>query len=152
MKNYTWEHCSVHDVSYNGGNYLYSLVCDYERYLKDFGFITLDEFIKDWKCVTYKAYSELQIGDFVYSPHGLRYKVMDTPYESDDETCLYMEVAPEREDGSFDESGKSNEVIQDGDVYSENVIHDHYRWKKKINRGEERVCPILITKTNQPQS
>lgn len=152
MKNYTWAHSNANDVSYNGANYLYSVLLDYERYIRDFGYIPLDDFIKDWKCVTYKAFSELRPGDFVYTPYGHRYKVIEEAYESDDETSLYIEVAEEKEDGSFDESGRSNQIVQTGDVYSENVIHEHYRWKQKIRRGEEKLCPILITKTNQPQS
>ena len=150
--NFTWEHYdNVLDVNNNGPNYLLSLIYDYEKYMRDFGFITMREFIKGCKCITRKTFERLQVGDFVYTPDGRRFVVAEEPWEADDEISLFVEVA--KTDDISINTFKNTITMQSGDLYSEDVIHEHYRWKKKINReSEESLCPILITKTNQPQS
>lgn len=151
--NYTWETSDLSDVHNNGPGYMYSLICDYERYVRDFGYIPISLFIEGWKCITWKSFGQLIPGDYVYTPQGVRYIVMEEPYESDDEMYLYVEVTKERDDGSFDMSGRSNETLQTGDLYCEDVFHADYRRKKiKIKESEEKIWPILITKTNPPQS
>ena len=152
MDNYTWTNCTIGDVSNNGANYMYSLLCDYERYIKDFGYITVQEFLPLWTCITYKSFAKLQVGDSVYLPGGIELIVMDDPFESDDETSLYVEVVQVKEDGTFDDTGNSNEVLNTGDLYSSPVPHKDYLWRKIKKESEELLCPILITKTNQPQN
>ena len=152
MENYTWTNATLGDVSSNGANYMYSLLCDYEKYLKDFGYITIQDFLPRWTCITYKSFEKLYVGDSVYDCVGNEYIVMDEPYESDDETYLYIEVAKLREDRSFDDTGSSNDTFQSGDLYKSPVIHGDYLWKKIKKEREEQLCPILITKTNQPQN
>lgn len=151
--NCTWENSDLADVHNNGPGYMYSLICDYERYVFDFGYMPVCLFIEGWKCITWETFNQLIPGDYVYTPQGVRYLVMETPYESDDEMYLYVEATKERDDGSFDLSGRSNETLQTGDLYSENVIHEDYHTKKaKLKESEEKICTILITKTNQAQS
>lgn len=152
MENYTWINATIGDVSSNGTNYMYSLLCDYQQYLKNFDYITIQDFLPQWTCITYKSFTKLYIGDSVYDCVGNEYIVMDTPYESDDETHLYIEVVQLKEDKTFDDTGASNQVMQTGDLYSEPVTHKDYKWRKRKIEREEKICPILITKTNQHQS
>ena len=145
---YTWEHCTMKDLIDYGANYLYAFMCDYERYNHFYGFISVADFLRGWKCVTPDSLASLKRSDNVYDAKGVRYKVTEDSSNYDD--CIFIEVIRQLDDGSF--SG-TTEMIAMGDVYSEDVIHDDFRWKKRINReSEETICPILITKTNQPQS
>lgn len=150
----TWTSATLSDVTENGANYMYSLMCDYERYIHSFGYIPVAVFIKGWTCITYKEFEALVPGDIVFTPQGIKYITVDYPYESDDETHLYIEVVVLKDDGSYDDTGHSNEVLQSGDLYSDSVTHHDYRRRKlRLNKeSEEPLCPILITKTNQAQS
>ena len=57
------------------------------------------------------------------------------------------------DDGSYDDTGRYNEVLQTGDIYEDNITHkDYLRKSLKRKESEEPLCPILITKTNPPQS
>ena len=150
---YTWSGATLNDVSLQGANYLFSLFYDYEQYVKNYGYISIENFLHQWTCITYHAFQSLSVGESVYTPDGSECIVMDTPYESDDESYLLIEVARIEEDGKFDDTGWSNETFQTGDLYNKPVAHYDYTWKNKINRErEEKICPILITKTNQLQS
>ena len=149
----TWVAANLSDVSDNGPNYMYSLLCDYERYIKNFGFIPVELFLSNWTCVTYKKFELLGPGDIVYTPQGVPYVIVDDPYESDDEVSLYVEAVKMNDDGSYDDTGRYNEVLQTGDIYEDNITHKDYARKSlKRKESEEPLCPILITKTNQPQS
>lgn len=146
---YSWANCTMSDVNENGRGYPYTLIFDYERYVKDFGFIPVNDFIKGWTCITRDSFGSLGLTDIVYDCNGNKYVVMDEPYESDDEEYLYVEVRKVDEDGEVQSSG---ETLCTGDLYSENAIHQDYHWKKIKQKGEEKLCPILITKTNQLQN
>ena len=151
MSNCTWNHLS--DVYDNGANYMYSLLCDYDKYMQHYGYISLQDFLPSWTCITRKSFSQLSIGESVYAPNGQEYIIMDEVYESEDETYLYVEVAQVRKDGTFDDTGLSNEILQSGDLYKMPVTHFDYTWKKKKIESEgPPLCPILITKTNQHQN
>lgn len=150
--NETWKTATLSDVSDNGSNYLYSLVCDYERYVKNFGFIPIGLFIQGWTCITYKQFEALNIGDIVYTPQGVAYVVTDEPYESDDEIHLYVECSAMKSDGTYDDTGNNVDVLQSGDIYYTDVTHEDYKRKLIKSESEEPLCPILITKTNPPLS
>ena len=152
MGNMTWEQATLGDVWNNGANYMYSLLCDYERYIKNYGYITVNDFLLQWTCITYDSFASLHVGDIVYDPSGTKYIVMERPWESDDETYLCIEVTTVNKDGTFDRTGSSNETLHTGDLYNEPVTHRDYLWKIRKKESEEALCPILITKTNQPQS
>jgi hypothetical protein len=151
MLTHTWVAATLSDVLDNGPNYMYSLLCDYERYIKNFGFIPVELFLSDWTCITYKNFELLGPGDIVYTPQGVPYVIVDSPYESDDEVSLYIEAVKMNDDGSYDDTGRYNELLQTGDIYEDNITHKDYARKRK-KESEEPLCPILITKTNQPQS
>ena len=151
MSNCTWNHLS--DVYDNGANYMYSLLCDYDKYMQNYGYISLQDFLPSWTCIPHQVFSHLTIGDTVYLPNGAEYIVMDDAYVSDDEIHLYIEITPLKADGSFDDTGSSNETAQSGDLYKMPVTHSDYTWKKKKIESEgPPLCPILITKTNQHQN
>lgn len=138
------------DISYVfdcGPEYMYSLLIDYEKYVKSFGFIPVQDFLEGWKCIAPgSALGELNAGDFVYTDNGSKYKVYDVFISDDD--LPYVDAYPELDDGS---TLKVSTTFPAGTVYSEKVTHKDYYWKK-IKEREESICPILITKTNQPQS
>lgn len=147
-KHYTWETCTIRDILECGPNYLYSLLYDYELYNHHFGYISLTDFLRGWKCVTPDTINLLKPTDIIYDAKGVRYKVTEDPSNYDEN--IFIEAVKQLDDGS---TWGTTEMIGMGDVYSEDVIHEDFRWKKRINReSEEIICPILITKTNQPQS
>lgn len=152
MLNETWNGAELSDVADNGSGYMYSLICDYEQYVKDFGYIDVIEFLQHWTCITFSSFEKLNIGDTVYNCHGKEYIVMDEPYESDDEIWLYIEVAEIKPDGTYDESGCTNDTFATGDLYNAPIQHKDYSWKKIKRESEEPLCPILITKTSQHQN
>ena len=149
----TWEGADLSTVSRDGASYLYSLLCDYERYIDNFHFITIQDFLQGWTCISREDFVNLTCGDRVYTPQGQEYVVMEEPWESDDETCVYVEVTMVKDDGTFDNTGRLNEILCTGDLYACDKIHMDYFYKViKRKESEEPICPILITKTNQPQS
>ena len=148
----TWTSATLSDVCDNGPGYMYSLLCDYERYVRDFGYIPIAMFIPGWNNITYKEFVNLSPSDIVFTPNGIKYIVVDDPYESDDETRMYVEVVKLNDDGSYDDTGKSNETLETGDLYCVSFVHRDYRRKRLKKESEEPICPILITKTNQPQN
>lgn len=153
MLNETWEKAFLSDVADNGPNYMYSLLCDYEQYVKDFGYIDVKVFLQQWTCITFKSFEQLITGDIVYNCTGVKYIVMDESYESDDENILYIEATKVKKDGTFDKTGFANETFMTGDLYTLPIQHKDYSWrKKKRKESEEPLCPILITKTNQLQN
>lgn len=148
-----WEKATLSDVYDNGPGYMYSLLCDYEKYVRDFGYIPINNFIPKWTCISYILFSNLIPGDIVFSPQGTKFIIIDYPFESDDEALLCVEVAILKDDGTYDDTGQYTEILQSGDLYSTDIVHLDYRWKKiKRKESEEPLCPILITKTNQLQS
>ena len=102
MDNLTWTHSNVSDVYNNGANYTYSLLLDYSAYIKNFGYISIEQFLPQWTCITYKSFQNLKKEDIVYDYRGTKFIVMDDPYESDEGTDLYVEVLPLKEDGTID--------------------------------------------------
>jgi hypothetical protein len=152
MDNFTWNNCTVESVSNNGTNYIYNLLYDYEKYVKDYGYVDLNSFIQEWTCIPYMYFAKLCAGDIVYLCNGEKYIIADESYRCDDDTCLYIEAIKAQDDGTFDISDISETMIS-GDLYYAPVIHRDYLWKKKIKKeSEEKLCPILITRTNQLQN
>ncbi len=139
--------CDVYD---NGSNYMLALICDYEKYIETFGYVSVSQFLHGWSCIPRTVFQNLQSGCHVYDPQGRCYRIIEEPYESEDETCMYVKVAHIQEDGVI---SSTTETLATGDIYSEPYIHYDYQWKKQqLKESEEKPCPILITKTSQPQS
>lgn len=149
MTNNTWINCTIDDVLCNGPNYMYSLTCDYERYVRYFGFISIDDFLQGWNCITFSKFANLQIGDAVYSPTGIKYIVIDEVFENvDGVLCVEVKSSLDASSTSF----VNTSFVQAGDVYSDSVTHYQYRTRTVNKNKEEILCPILITKTNQDQN
>lgn len=146
-----WKGNTLADVNDNGQNYLYSLAYDYEKYVQTFGYIPMNLFITDWTCIRYDDFDKLRPGDFVYSSVGTRYKIIDYPFLSDDETTMYVEACRYPDDNTV---YTSTDMLTSGDIYFDSVIHKDFRHRRirKRKEREELLCPILITKTNQPQN
>ena len=136
---------TISDIRNEGINYLHSLICDYQQYIYDFGFIQLLDFVQGWECISLKNFINLEENDIVYDAVGNKYVVYDVPFESDDETCYYVEVSQE-------DDKTNTQIFSSGDLYLSNKFHSDYNWKQRKRKGEEILCPILITKTNPHQS
>lgn len=147
MKRDTWTDAGqVYD---NGPEYTFSLLLDYENYVKDYGAISTKDFLKGWTCICRSSFENFKINDIVYDVNGFKYKVTDQVYY-DDESMPYVEATQIFADGR--ESDYTS-TLYAGDVYSDSKVHtDYYFRRKKLQEGEESICPILITKINQPQN
>lgn len=144
----TFQNATLSDVWSQNAYYMYSLLCDYQKMIIDYGRpMSVGEFLKGWTCITADTFAKLRSGDYVYDCAGTRYIVLEEPYESDDESTLYVECIITDEDGI---ATNRTDILQCGDLYSENYTHQAFRWAKKKKEGD-KLCPILITKTNQLQ-
>lgn len=138
--------CDVYD---NGPNYMFSLICDYEKYVKEFGYISITTFLHGWSCIPRNQFQFLSSGERVYDPQGRCYQVIEDARETDDESYV-VEVAMVKAGGIISDL---TQTLSTGDLYSEEFVHYDYQWKKQqLQESEEKPCPILITKTSQPQS
>lgn len=137
------------EVFDNGHEYTFSLLLDYEKYIEKFGYVSLSKFLKGWTCIARNYFENLKIDDIIYNETGQKHKVISDVY-SDDYNELYVEAV------ELDENGEEHEYpysIYAGTAYSREVPHIDYLYKNRIIReGDKPLCPILITKTNQPQS
>ena len=139
----TFKDATLSDIATNESpNYLYSLLCDYEKFILDYGVISLKEYITTWTCIPRNKFWELEDGDTFYDCCGNMYEAMDAPFESEDENDFYIECALIRPDGIRD---KTTQMLQTGDVYSKPVVNTRQYYTKLKPKGEEKLCPILIT-------
>jgi hypothetical protein len=139
----TFENATLGDVASESANYLYSLLCDYEKFILKYKLIPLKEYIPTWTCIPQEAFCQLVENDYFYDCCGNMYKAIDTPYESDDENDYYIECVQVHSDGTED---SSSQVLQTGDVYaSPRVSHLETLIKLKPEGEKVKLCPILIT-------
>ena len=133
----------------NGPNYSFNLLLDYEEYMESYGFTTIVEFLKGWTCINRYSFENLQIDDIIYDATGCQYKVVGEVIW-DDYNIPYVDakqIYADREESSY------AQAIHAGDAYYDSKVHTDYHYKRKTFRqGDEPICPILITKTNQPQN
>lgn len=120
-------------------NYLYNLIVDYENYMKDYGFIPLDDFILKWNCLLLDDFDKLKPGDIVYDCVGNKLTITDYPYVGDNDIDHYVEA-------------DNGDIYNAGDLYKKDYSSALMDYKKKICEGEKATCPILITKTKQHQN
>ena len=147
-----FSNASLESICDEGKHYLYNLIADYYKAISSFGFMTLEDFIHDWNCIPWAAFSNLPIGTTVYDYNGKPYKTVDYAYEyDDDETSLCVECAPIDDKGFMDT--EHTEIMTCGYLYASPYVNDVYRYMAKKKRKDgEKICPILITKTNQHQN
>ena len=141
-----WKDSTISSMYELGSDYLYGLAIDYERYVKDFGFIPINEFIQGWTCTPPHILETLKKFDNVYDYNGNPLVIAEVNVYNDDD--IFVEVSPLNEDG---EESSYSYILSAGEIYSYNVIHTDYFYKSIKSKGET-LCPILITKTKQPQS
>lgn len=148
-----WKNSTLSDVSDGGPNSLYSLICDYQRATKDYGWMPVDDFVKSWTAIKWKDFENLQEDDIVYDCSGNKWKCIESSYMSDDEMYLNVECARIDKDGSFSTTIVSTEIFTIGDLYFAPYYTRLVKYRrKKIEREEEKACPILIIKTKQHQN
>ena len=148
-----WSKSSLYDVRDCGPNALFSFICDYERATRDYGWIPVYEFVKTWTAIRWKDFENLQEGDIVYDYMGKKYQCVEQSYLSDDEQYLNIECLKLTNDSMIKVSSTgNNEIFCIGDLYFAPNYTRLAEYRHKILEREERACPILITKTKQPQS
>ena len=148
-----WSKSTLSDVKDCGPNALFSFICDYERATRDYGWIPVYEFVKTWTAIRWKDFENLQEGDIVYDYMGEKYQCVEQSYLSDDEQYLNIECLKLTNDGMIKVSPTgNNEFLCIGDLYFAPNYTRLAEYRHKILEREERACPILITKTKQPQS
>ena len=62
----SWSNATLSDVQDGGLNTMYSFICDYQRATKDYGWMSINEFIKTWTAIRWKDFENLRDGDIVY--------------------------------------------------------------------------------------
>ena len=145
MQTFDWEQSTLNKVYDCGNHYLYALIRDYENYIKDYDkYIPLETFLERWTCISPEGFKLLQKGDNVYDYSGMKYTIQNFYYDNDFETMMV------NVEGCYGEK----RIFCNGDLYGAPYIHyDYSSWEKiKQKESEEQLCPILITKTNQPQN
>ena len=139
----TFKDSTLSDIAYNeSSNYLYSLICDYEKFILQYGAIALKDYIPTWTCIPKNVFWKLEENDIFYDCCGNQYIVIDAPFESEDENDYYIECVMIHPDGTRD---KTSQMFQTGDVYSEPVVNTKQNFMKLKPKGEDKICPVLIT-------
>lgn len=135
-----WSLDNIDSIYGYGKEYLYSLIHDYEMYIRDFGYIPISNFLKGWTCIPPSIFRSLKPGYKLFDING---------------TQVTIQTEPDPYDGMFieaiDDINKSGFIIFAGELYAKNISHEDYIYKSIKPKGET-LCPILITKTKQPQS
>ena len=148
-----WSKATLSDVQDCGPHALYSFICDYQRATKDYGWMSVDEFVKTWTAIRWKDFENLQEGDIVYDDIGEKYQCVEQAYLSDDEQYLNIECLKLTNDGMIKVStNDNNEIFCIGDLYFAPNYTRLAEYRHKILEREEKACPILITKTKQLQN
>lgn len=145
MRGFFTEYTDIVTEDDNASDYYNSFIYDYEKYIQHYGFIPANDFIQGWNCINSKVFKLLKSGDTVYDYRGLSYEVVR-------KGISYVEVIPL--DVPID-TYHAYPSLHRGEVYCDSVTHEDYKFKdiiKKHKEREEKICPILITKTNQAQS
>lgn len=162
-----WKDKTIYDLN---TDYLKILLLDYEKTILhlDGNSLSIEEFLLNWNCISFEHFEELKLFDEVYDYNGNKYYIIETPVESynDDNVAGYSV------DVCSDDYMKTNRLIlktQDdldnippserytfytGDLYMSSMINDLYKIHtiKKQQKEKSKLCPILITKTNQHQN
>lgn len=136
----TWEYASISDVSNEGSNYLTALLYDYENYIKHHDFVSVEYFLHHWTCIPLDGFRTLVTGDIVYDYLGRELEILE------DSDYLHSRITVK-----YNHAFKKNvEELEAGDLYYAKKTHCLREDEHK--KKEEKICPILITKTNQAQS
>lgn len=162
-----WKNKTIYDLN---SDYLKILLLDYEKTILhlDGNSLSIEEFLLNWNCISFEHFEELEPFDKVYDCNGNMYYIIETPVESyeDSNTAGYsIDVCSD----DYMETNRSMLKTQEdldnippserctfytGDLYISSTINDLYKIHtiKKQQKEKSKVCPILITKTNQPQN
>lgn len=144
-----WKNCNIADLRNEGHCYVVSAMHDVNNYIGTFRLpVTIDEFLNGWTCINYHDFCKLNPSDIVYDSDGRRYRIVDYPYERDEEGFLDIEAEELYENGNVIPG--SNTVFSSSDLYHEPFVHTDYSYRER--KEFVRWQPTLITKTNQPLS
>lgn len=134
------------DVYEDGLNYVFALMLDYEKVVTEIDTLTVMKFLNDWNIITKDDFANLKIGDTVYDCDGRKYIVSEEPTmnEQDDEYVVAVKL-PE-------DSGDLESFFVSGDLYHAPFCHDWVLTKPRKKKGDNTICPILITSQAQPQN
>lgn len=162
VKNHITTAVEINEAFANGENnsiamnYMTALVYDYEQYVKDFGYLPVEEFIKGWTIMVHEDMErvvEKQESTVVYTINGKGSTETvdicgDESYYNQEHETYFLCCRPVRKDGVIDITDERTYV--EGDLYYIPFAHIDYLTKtpKSVQKGE-KLCPILITRTNR---
>ena len=141
---------TILSMSQESRSYVYALLYDYEDFIKKYGVISVNEFLKTWTCLSNQQMKNLQIGDHIFDCIGREYEVKDIPALADDGETVYVEVSyvPTLSGSSYSQT----DFLNSGEAYSSNIINAKMYYMKIKPKGENKLCPILITNQVQVQN
>ena len=133
-------------LQYEPYNLAKSLIYDYEQFVLNYETISLTEFIQDWNCLPNAAVEQLRKDDIIYDVNGCPYIVLKSRYTvAYDGTQLFGVHCY-----GYDYPNYKNEYyLETGEIYSSNVYNSKIKY---IKPKGDKICPTLITKTNQHQN
>lgn len=162
-----WKDKTIYDLN---SDYLKILLLDYEKTILhlDGNSLSIEEFLLNWNCISFELFETLKPFDKVYDHKGNEYYIIDYAVESyeDDNTAGYsIDVCSDdymktncftlKTQQDLDNIPPSERcTFYTGDLYTSSTINDLYEIHtiKKQQKEKSELCPILITKTNQPQN
>ena len=162
-----WKDKTIYDLSMD---YLKILLLDYEKTILhlDGNSLSIEEFLLNWNCISFEHFESLKPFDKVYNYEGHEYYIIDYAVESyeDDHTAGYsIDVCSDDYMKANYSTLKTQQDLDNippserytfytGDLYTSSTINDLYEIHtiKKQQKEKNKICPILITKTNQPQN
>lgn len=157
--------CYMDVVDESNVGTLDSFVRDYSNFIKEFGrYMSLDEFAKEWTCLSGEEFGRLSVGDHAYTmdiKYGLlEIEIIETSYWSEEEelwTAVAKYVKPHP--GGFD---PNDEVFlySNGETYSRSRTTEHsmtdliLRHPSMNNQGGLELWPtkLITTKTKEPSN
>lgn len=143
MVNSKWGIYDLRDIRIANPYLLQSLFIDYEAVTHDYGWMSIADFLNTWTALTFDEIAELKKNDTVFGYMGAELVCMHTA-QTDDDGYVYVEVANKKDLGTTIFMGI-------GELYSSQYRSTLYisGRKKKPIKEEEKLCPILITKTKR---
>ena len=137
------------DVFKDGYNMFQSLIIDYETYINSSqSFITVHNFITYWNIIKKENFSKLEINDIVYNCLGDAYEIYKLPeIVRDIFGCKLYRVA------TINCSTGRLQNFSEGELYfNPNYVSNKINSVTNKRKEDKKICPILITKTNQHQN
>lgn len=95
---------NISTITQESHRYLCSFLYDYEKFILNYGVISIEDFLKTWTCLSNAQIAKLKIGDHIFDYKGIEYEVINTGLNVPDEYgIMYIEVSPLTGNNSVEE-------------------------------------------------